>query len=190
MLLAGLFALAGSGCQPAPAVPPPRPEPQDYVISVDDLPKGWRPSNDAGGGYRTQVCGVDLEPAPPVAKASVRFAVGPVGPFVQQYVRSYDGKTAEQVITGLTEQLPGCTSYVATGTKGTRSARFMITPLALDPARPGVVTWRQVPEDNPRLVTDLAFLRRGTTVIAFLSYSLGEKPDPAVLAKAVAAVPE
>ncbi|MFC7624063.1 hypothetical protein [Microlunatus sp. GCM10028923] len=189
MLFAGLFALAGSGCQPAPAEPGLRPEPQDYVISVEDLPKGWRTSNDAQGGYRTQVCGVDLEPTAPAAKASVRFSMGPFGPFLQQYVRSYTDGSAERLMTGLSEAVEGCTSYVATGTKGTKSETFRITPLNPAPAGSEAVTWRQVPESNPGLITDLAFFRRGDTVIAFLSYSLRDEPDPAVLERAISAVP-
>lgn len=193
-LLAGMVAIALGGCQALPVPPsaPPTPDgrPEDYLIKVEDLPKDWRLSNDAQGGYRTQVCGIDLEPAPPAATASVRFSMGPFGPFVQQYVRSYTDGTAERVITGLAEAVPGCTSYVATGTKETKSATFRIEPLELDSVGSEVVTWRQVPESNPALITDLAFFRRGDTVIAFLSYSIRHEPDPKVLEQAITAVPK
>lgn len=188
-LLAGLVAATVTACQAAPPPPPPDVRPEDYLIKVDDLPKDWRLSNDAEGGYRTQVCGVDLEPSPPAAKASVRFSMGPFGPFLQQYVRRYADDSAERVITGLTESLPGCTSYVATGTKETQSATFEIEPLTLDSVGPEVITWRQTSEASPGLTTDLAFVRRGQVMIVFLSYSLGEKPDPAVLERAIKAVP-
>ncbi len=189
-LLAGLVTVTVTACQPAPAPPPADIRPDDYLIKVEDLPKDWRLSNDAEGGYRTQVCGVDLEPSPPAAVASVRFSMGPFGPFVQQYVRSYTDGSAERLITGLSEAVPDCTSFVATGTKGTKSETFRIAPLKLDSVGSEVVTWRQVPESNPGLITDLAFFRRGDTVIAFLSYSIREDPDPKVLQQAIAAVPE
>ncbi|WP_161606059.1 hypothetical protein [Microlunatus speluncae] len=191
-VIAGLITVALAGCQltPPAAPPPPDVRPDDYLIKVEDLPKDWRLSNDSAGGYRTQVCGVDLEPSPPAAMASVRFSMGPFGPFVQQYVRSYTDDTAERVITGLSGAVPGCTSFVATGTKGTKSETFRITPLKLDSAGSEVVSWRQVPESNPGLITDLAFFRRGDTMIAFLSYSIRDEPDPKVLEQAIAAVPK
>ncbi len=130
---------------PTPPASAPDVRPDDYLIKVEDLPKDWRLSNDSEGGYRTQVCGVDLEPSPPAAAASVRFSMGPFGPFVQQYVRSYTDGTAERVITGLSEALADCTSSVATGTKGTKSETFRIAPLELRSAGPEVVSWRQVP---------------------------------------------
>jgi hypothetical protein len=190
-MITAAIAVVLAGCQAVPtpeATPDVRPE--DYLIKVDDLPKDWRLSNDAQGGYRTQVCGVDVEPSPPAADASVRFSMGPFGPFVQQYVRSYADDTAERVITDLSESVPGCTDYVATGTKGTKSARFLIKPLELDDVGPEVISWRQTPESDPGLTTDLAFFRRGGTMIVFLSYSIRAEPDPAVLAKAIKAVPK
>lgn len=191
LLVAVVIGAVVAACQPAPGpVPPPEVRPEDYLISVDDLPKDWRPSNDPQTGYRTQVCGVDLEPAAPAATAGARFSMGPFGPFVQQYVRSYADDTAERVITGLAGELPGCTSYVATGTRQTKSATFLIKPLHLDSAGPGVVSWRQTPESDPGLITDLAFFRRGTTMIVFLSYSLRRDPDPKVLEQAISAVPK
>jgi hypothetical protein len=116
--------------------------------------------------------------------------MGPFGPFLQQYVRSYADDSAERVITGLTEALPGCTSYVATGTKETKSATFQVEPLSLDSVGPEVVSWRQTSESSPGLTTDLAFVRRDQIMIVFLSYSLREKPDPPVLERAIKAVPQ
>ena len=191
LLLAVVITTVVTACQQAPEpVPPPEVRPEDYLISVGDLPKDWRPSNDPRTGYRTQVCGVDLEPSEPAATASARFSMGPFGPFVQQYVRHYADDTAEQVITGLAGQVPGCASYVATGTRETKSATFLIKPLRLDSAGPGVVSWRQSPDTDPGLITDLAFFRRGNTMIVFLSYSLRHDPDPKVLEQAIAAVPK
>jgi hypothetical protein len=191
-MITAVIAIVLGGCQAGPNPPTSAPvvRPEDYLIKVEDLPQDWRLSNDAQGGYRTQVCGVDVEPSPPAADASARFSMGPFGPFVQQYVRSYADDTAERVITGLSESLPGCTAYVGTGTKGTKSARFLIKPLELDGAGPEVITWRQTPESDPGLTTDLAFFRRGNTMIVFLSYALRVQPDPAVLGQAIKAVPK
>ena len=191
-MITAVIAIVLGGCQAGPTEPAAAPDvrPDDYLIKVEDLPKGWRLSNDAEGGYRTQVCGVDLEPSSPAATASIRFSMGPFGPFVQQYVRSYTDGTAERVITGLSEALVDCTSSVATGTKGTKSETFRLQPLELESVGPEVVSWRQIPQSNPGLITDLAFFRRDDTVIAFLSYSIRDDPDPKVLARAITAVPK
>lgn len=192
--LAGLIAVAVVGCQvPSSAQVADGSSdvrPEDYLITAEVLPKDWRASNDPGTDYRTTVCGVDLEPSDPAAKTSVRFSMGPFGPFLEQHVRSYSDDTAERVINGLADAVPGCGSYDATGTKGTKTATFRVEPLRLDSVGREIVSWRQRTDASRNLTTDLAFFRRGNTVIAMQSYSIGKVPDPAVLEQAIKAVPE
>lgn len=122
-------------------------------LMLDDsfLPAGWnRTEPRDSGGFRMTVCGVDLEPAPPIDAAAARWQQTPTGPWLEQHVRVYDDPTARNVLAALKEALPGCERYTATDEAG-GSTTFDVTRLTLDSAGSNTVTWRQrlVPESSP-----------------------------------------
>lgn len=160
------------------------------LLTAGDLPEGWRDSTTSDSGYRTTVCGVDLEPDPPVDTAKIRFARSGLGPFFEQHVRVYDSDTGSRVIHAVQAALPGCTRFEAANPDGSESATFAVEPLVVDGLDAESVAWRQFPVTGTDVIADFLMTRRGNTVVVLLSYSLGEDPDPAAMAAALAAVPE
>lgn len=168
----------------------PGPRSTDYLITSEALPTGWGDSNSQGVDYRVDVCGVDLEPEPPVRATSVRFSQGPLGPFLEQHVRVYASDVASDVIADLRTALADCTGYTATGTRpDSPEARFTVEPLSVDGAPEDSVAWRQTSQGRIPITADLLLIQRGDTAVMLMSYAIRAVPDPAVLARAAAAVP-
>ncbi len=195
VLTVGLLVLTVSACggssDPAPAATPV-PAAQ-YRITAEQLPSGWRVSNPGQDGYRTTFCGVDMEPAPPVDSVHYRFAKGPVGPFLEQYVRAYAGSTAADVLGAVKAALPECREFEAAGDESSPAVRFSVEPLDLSSAAgsgPGTVAWRQKPADGSGFASDVVLTRRGTSAVLLVAYSLRDEPDRDALTAALAAVPQ
>lgn len=167
------------------------PRSTDYLITSEVLPKGWGDSNSQGVDYRVEVCGVDLEPEPPVRATSVRFSEGPLGPFLEQHVRVYASDVASGVIAELRTALADCTGYSATGSRpDSPEARFSVEPLSVEGAPADSVAWRQTSKGRIPITADLLLIGRGDAAVMLMSYAIRDVPDPAVLASAAAAVPE
>lgn len=194
----GLVAACGAcgGASPGGSVTGAPAEPElrstDLLITTDALPDGWRDSNAPGVDYRVSVCGVDLEPQPPVRATSVRFSRGPLGPFLEQHVRVYDDDgVAARVAGQLRESLPGCASYDAGGSApGSPAATFTVEPLTVAGAPDGSVAWRQVAQGDLPITSDLVLVPRGPAAVVLMSYAIRDVPDPRVLEQAVAALPD
>lgn len=162
----------------------------EFLITAADLPEGWRDSNSQGVDYRVTVCGVDIEPQPPVRATSIRFSQGSVGPFLEQHVRVYGQDVASGVIAGLRDALPGCRSYEATGTaEGSPTATFTVEPLTVAGAPEDSVAWRQTSQGDVAITSDQLLVRRGDVAVLLVSYALKAIPDPAVLEQAARALP-
>lgn len=180
----------GGGDAGRSATPSPTVRPADFLVSADDLPAGWRDSNSQGLDFRVTVCGVDLEPEPPLRATSIRFSQGPVGPFLEQHARVYAGDSPRRVVAALSAALPTCTRYDARGTNPqSRTASFTVEPLEVAGAPEGSVAWRQTSRGELPITSDVLLLPRGNALVALTSYALRAEPDPAVLEAAVAAVP-
>lgn len=183
-----LTACGGPG-DPAPAATPV--PPAHYRVPVEQLPAGWRNSSPTEEGYRTTFCGVDLEPAAPVDSAHYRYAKSPVGPFLEQHVRSYTQNTAAEVIGAVQAALPGCREFEAAGDADYPSVRFTAEPLDLPAASgPDTVAWRQKAADGSGVVSNVVLTRRGTTMVALVAYGLRDEPHRDVLTAALAALPQ
>lgn len=161
------------------------------LITAEDLPAGWRDSNPPSSAFRMTVCGVDTEPVEPVDIAQTRFAETAVGPFLYEYVRTYDdASTPAQVTEDLAAALPGCTEFSTRGTApDSPEAHFDLEQIEVPNLPQGAVAWRMTPQTEAPMVQDVVFIPTGTSLVAFLSASLGEAPDPAVLEAAVDALP-
>lgn len=164
----------------------------DLLITKDVLPRGWRDSNSQGLDYRTTVCGVDIEPTDPARATSIRFSQGPLGPFLEQHVRIYDGDdVAGDVVAALRSALEGCDEYTATGTApDSPEASFRVEPLTVPGAPADSVAWRQTSQGDVPITADVLLVDRGGAAVLLMSYALRSEPDPQVLASAAAAVPE
>ncbi len=190
-LLVLTLAACGGSSDPAPtATPVPA---VHYQVTAEQLPSGWRVSNPGEGGYRTTFCGVDMEPVAPVDSAHFRFAKGPVGPFLEQHVRSYAGSTAADVVGAVRAALPGCREFEAAGDESSPSLRFSVEPLDLTAAAatgPDTVAWRQRLADGSGVASDVVLTRRGGTAVLLVAYSVRGGPDQDALTAALAAVPQ
>lgn len=162
----------------------------ELLIGAGDLPEGWRDSNPPSSDFRMTVCDVDTEPTPPVDVAQVRFAQTAVGPFLYQYVREYPSAQApQQVIDALAQALPGCTEFSTRGSApDSPQASFEVAEPALSQMPDNAVAWRMTPKTENPIIQDVVFAARGTALIAFLSASVGDDPDPAVLEAALTAL--
>jgi len=186
------LTLAACGGTPGPAPAAPAVPPDHFRVAAERLPAGWRTSEPSEDGYRTTFCGVDLEPVAPVGSAHYRFARSPVGPFLEQYVRSYTASTAAEVVGAVQAALPGCRESEAAGDEDSPAVRFSVEPLSLPSdgaSGPDTVAWRQQPAGGG-VVNDVVLTRRGTTAVLLVAYGLRDEPDPAVLTAALAAVPQ
>ena len=190
-LLTLALSACGGSSDPAPAAAPL--PPAHYRVPVEQLPTGWRVSNPGGDGYHTTFCGVDMEPVAAVDSARYRYSKGPVGPFLEQHIRSYAGNTAAEVIGAVQAALPECREFDAAGDDNNPTVRFTVAPVKLSSAAasgPDTVAWRQKPADGSGVVSDVVLTRRGTTAVLLVAYSLRDEPDRAALTAALAAVPQ
>lgn len=160
---------------------------RSWFVRSRDLPGKWRSSEPPGGGFRQEVCGVDIEPTRPVDGDQVRLSQGSLGPFLAQYVRVHSSaKTPRQVVGRLEKALPGCTRY--TTKEGDRSATFRVEPLEVEGLPEEAVAWRQTATRGARITTDMVLVAQGEHLVAFVSYGVRDDPDPRVVADAVAAL--
>jgi hypothetical protein len=193
LALVVLVGLAVTGCggtgREAPA-PASTAHADDYLITSDALPAGWRDSNSQGVDYRVDVCGVDIEPEQPVRATSIRFSQGALGPFLEQHVRVYRSDVVSGVIDRLRAALSRCSGYTVTGAGPENpTARFTVAPLTVPGAPADSVAWRQTSQGDLPVTADLVLVRRGDAAVMLMSYAIRRAPDPAVLQRAVAAVP-
>ncbi|NPC95262.1 hypothetical protein [Nocardioides sp. zg-DK7169] len=190
-LLPALLSACGSGTSAGSPADDPAARSSDLLITSDALPAGWGDSNSQGLDYRLTVCGVDLEPETPARASSLRFSEGPFGPFLEQHVRVYRTDVIADVIADLRTALPGCSGYTARGTRpDSPTARFTVEPLTVKGAPPDSVAWRQTSRGRLPVTADVVVVRSGDAAVTLMSYALRDTPDPAVLARAVAALPE
>lgn len=199
--LAGTVALGGcgavdgaAGIDPAAASASGTPNPTGaaagsvHRITAEDLPDGWRDSQPRRSGYRLTVCGVDLEPQPPVGTDELRFAQSGVGPFLEQYVRTYDSDRVTAVIEGLQAALPTCTRFTAGGDGEDARVEFTVEPLDVPGLAPDDVAWRQTSVAERPITADYLITRRGTSAVVLVSYAISGPPPSEVLDAAYRAV--
>ncbi|GAB3590624.1 hypothetical protein GCM10027446_05890 [Angustibacter peucedani] len=160
---------------------------QKVLVSPADLPEGFAASGGQSAGYRQTVCGVDIEPTPPVQQASARFSQGPVGPFVEQRVRVYPDDSATAVVAALRKALATCTSYQLPANGTAPAATMAVRPLDLPQLGDESVAWRQVPQTDLPITTDVVLIRSGRTVVLMTSYALKEAPPETTVKQAATA---
>lgn len=178
---------AGSAGTAAPgSTPVATPAASSLLVRAQDLPSGFRDSGGQDGGYRQTVCGVDIEPVPPVDSASARFSEGPLGPFVEQRVRVYAGDT--DVVSRVRAALEGCTKYSLPATASGPAAVLDVQRLDVPPLGDESVAWSQTARTDVPITTDVVMIRSGNTVALVTSYALKTPPDPDVVMRAAQAV--
>ncbi|GAA4348371.1 hypothetical protein [Angustibacter luteus] len=193
-VLVGLVALllGGCGARTSDAGSPGTPgstarSANALLVGADDLPAGFAASAGQASTYRQQVCGVDLEPTKPVQTASARFSQGPLGPFVEQRVRVYDDDSATDVLADLREALKTCGSYDLPASGSSAAVRVAVQPLDVPQLGDESVAWRQAPDTQLPITTDVVLIRSGRTVALVTSYALKQAPDAATATQAATA---
>lgn len=152
-----------------------------HRITAKDLPDGWRDSQPRRAGYRLTICGVDLEPQPPTGTDELRFAQSAVGPFLEQYVRTYDSDRVTPVIEALRAALPTCTRFAAGAGGETARVEFTVEPLDVAGLAPDDVAWRQTSVAERPITADYLITRRGTSAVVLVSYAISGPPPSGVL---------
>lgn len=164
------------------------------VLPDSAAPAGYQavPARDTGS-YRMSVCGVDLEPSVPVDGAQKRWQSG--NDYLEEHVRTYSDKTAQNVLVALRSALPTCTTY----TNG--SSTYTVEKLAMPKAATDTVGWRQrltlpaqpaptstasptaapTPQTPHVLIQDVAVTAKGTSIVLLASYAVDVAPQPQVL---------
>lgn len=163
------------------------PSAQQVLMRPEDLPDGFAPSAGQSEAYRQTVCGVDIEPSKPVQTASARFSQGPLGPFVEQRVRVYDDDSAAGVVQALRAALASCTSYQLPASASAPAVTMAVRPLNLPQLGDESVAWRQVPQTDLPITTDVVLIRSGRTVVLVTSYAVKEAPPEATVEQAATA---
>lgn len=160
---------------------------QRVLLEPADLPKGFAASGGQSASYRQRVCGVDIEPGKPVQTASARFSQGPLGPFVEQRVRVYADDSAAGVVRALRTALASCTSYQLPASGAAPAVTMAVRPLQLAQLGDESVAWRQVPQTDLPITTDVVLIRSGRTVVLVTSYALKQAPPAATVEQAATA---
>ncbi|SNV19618.1 Uncharacterised protein [Dermatophilus congolensis] len=178
-----------------------------YMLGESFLPVGWNVTIPRdSGGYRMNICGVDIEPHPPVDTTAKRWQQTPTGPWIEQHIRTYEGNTATNIITALKTRITDCQRYTATDTNG-GSSTYTVSGLTLRSADPDTVTWRQQlvppppatttptspaatpsPSNSPtphQLTQDVAMTKIGNTTVMLISYAVDQTPSVPLLDAAV-----
>lgn len=163
------------------------PSARALLVSAQDLPAGFADSGGQDENYRQSVCGVDLEPSKPVDTASARFSQGPVGPFVEQRVRIYADDSAAAVLKRLRTALASCSRYSLPASGTAPAVTFAVQPLALPRLGEDSVAWRQVPQTDLPITTDVVLIRTGRTVVLVTSYAIKEAPSEQTVQQAAQA---
>ena len=160
-------------------------------LPEDALGSSWRLSQPPQPGFGLTVCGVDIEPEEPRGSARRRFAQSPVGPFLSQYVQAHRDGLAEEVVARLKEALPTCTTFETRGESATSPvSRFTIDEASFAAVPDNAVVWRMTSQGARKVTQDIALVADGEFLIGLVSVAAGDPPDPAVVTRAVAALPE
>lgn len=150
----------------------------------------WRLSQPPQPGFGLTVCGVDIEPEEPRGSARRRFAQSPVGPFLSQYVQAHRDGLAEEVVARLKGALPTCTTFETRGESATSPvSTFTIDEASFATVPDNAVVWRMTSQGTRKVTQDIALVADGEFLIGLVSVAAGDAPDPAVVTRAVAALP-
>lgn len=162
-----------------------------WILSKDQLPKGWRYATGQQYLGIPELCDVVLEPPNLSSAETQRFTMDVAGPFVIQYsfVSSDEAATAKRMAEWV-KAVNTCTSWSADG------ADIAVTPITdIDPVGEDFAAARGAADapagsGKPTLAREYVAFRNGSQVTVLLSYGLGDLPpraDVSAMAKAIAA---
>lgn len=164
------------------------PAPTQWKIKADDLPPGWQGISPPTGDFGGTLCGVEFEPTLAIRAGVWQWAPSDrktlKTPALVQWVRVYNDDQAHKVIAALQAVLRSCTKDAVPLAEGSKQkVTFSIEPIAIAGAGPETVAWRQT---SALVNYEVVMTRRGRSLVQF--YTVGEKLDRDVLARAVAAL--
>ena len=164
------------------------PAPTQWKIKTDDLPPGWHGISPPTGDFGGTLCGVEFEPTLAIRAGVWQWSPSDSKalktPALVQWVRVYRDDQAQGVIAALRAVLRTCTKDAVPLAEGSeQKVTFSIEPITIAGAGPETVAWRQT---SALVNYEVVMTRRGRALVQF--YTVGEKLDPDVLARAVAAL--
>lgn len=100
----------------------PRVDPQAVLLTLEDMPSGWRegapvggegfPARASDGTSKVEMCGKEpLEGWDVVAEGSAKFSAEKKGPFVVHTVRAYDEGQARKALAAFAEARDSCEEW-------------------------------------------------------------------------------
>ena len=150
---------------------------QSLLVAATELPDGFRDSGGQTPGYAQQVCGVDIEPSPPVQTARRAVLSGAARAVrraaragVRRRLGDGDAGAAAPSAGDLRPLRPASERHLP-------AAGFDVEPLRLPAFGDESLAWRQTPRTSLPVTTDVVLIRSGRTVVLVTSYALKQAPD-------------
>lgn len=194
-LACALLLTAGCGVARPPGTEPARPPGTDaaraaeLLVDSGDLPGQFRPARGRDGIGSPRFCGVSLVPPGVRERAIERYAAGPLGPFLVQYVFVAGEGGARAPVRELVRELHSCSRYTATAGDG-RDVTFAIERLrGLRAYGDASVGFRVEPTGRAGLPAEYLAIRHGRALVFFAAFSGAEPPPRALLRAGAEALP-
>jgi hypothetical protein len=162
------------------------------MLRSDEIPggpwgtDGWKETED---NFRQWVCGVDVEPEPPVDAFVARWMSADGHSVLFQNVRPVGAASAQRVVTELGESLRTCRKdRRARDPKAEVVHTYDITPLTIESGQ--AVAWRQRQTSGSvsDIDVDMVYFVERDSLVTFVVFTDGPLPGPAGLDELVRAV--
>jgi hypothetical protein len=180
----GSGAGAGAGGRSMPGEPPRTGPLADRLrralLSLHDLPAGWRRSEDARGNPAdTAVCGTTLasleRQADKLAEVEIGFQQSGIGPFLVHAVAAYPTGVAERVLTNLAAAVGSCRQIVVRDTEGSLTP-WEVHPVPFPPLGDQTVAFREYQAVN-QVEALVVYVRRGDMVAVLVDIAVRAPVD-------------
>jgi hypothetical protein len=168
-----------------PAFSPPRTGPlADHLtkslLTIHDVPGGWRLSQDARGDPEdTDFCGQNLSSIEAhrtkLAEVEVGFERGSDGPFLVHAIAAYPEGTAQATMDRLTAAIASCVEITVRDDEGTAST-WQVQPLSFPSLGDQSVAFREFQTVN-QVEAVVVYLRRGNLVGIVIGIALRAPVD-------------
>lgn len=186
-LACALLLTAGCGAARPPGTDAARAA--ELLVDSGDLPGQFRPARGRDGIGSPRFCGVSLVLPGVRERATERYAAGPLGPFLVQYVFLAGEGRARAPVREVAQELESCFRYTVTAADG-RDVTFAIERLrGIRPYGDASVGFRVEPTGRAGLPAEYLAIRHGRALVFFAAFSGAEPPPRALLRAGAEALP-
>src|SRR5262249_51317155 len=150
------------------------------LVSVQDLPAGWRLSQDSGGSPEdTDLCGANLaaieHQRQKLGEAASSFERGGSGPYLVQTLAAYPSGVAEQVMSDLAAAIASCRQATIRDEEGSLST-WELAPIPFPQLGDQTIAFREyLPTNDVEAV--IVYIRRGDRITVLLSIAIRAHVD-------------